>query len=97
MTFSVIGYYVCCFVVCKVLYALLGSKMEFHPHSFPFSVYKAVYAIMYGEGGAGQTLLGAILCVGAIALAIFLMDTMLDMEKRASNYIRSKKTKNGSR
>lgn len=61
------------------------------------SVYKAVYAIMYGEGGAGQTLLGAILCVGAIALAIFLMDTMLDMEKRASNYIRSKKTKNGSR
>ena len=65
------------------------------------SVYKAVYAIIYGEGGAGQTLLGAILCVGAIALAIFMMDAVLDMEKRARTHITQqrniKKTKGGNR
>lgn len=55
------------------------------------SIYKAVYAIMYGEGGAGETLLGAILCVGAIALAIFLMDTVLDMDKRMRKCIKAKK------
>ena len=46
---------------------------------------------MYGEGGAGETLLGAILCVGAIALAIFLMDTLLDMDKRMRKFIKAKK------
>ncbi len=55
------------------------------------SIYKAVYAIMYGEGGAGETMLGAILCVGAIALAIFLMDTILDMDKRLRAYIKQKR------
>lgn len=55
------------------------------------SIYKSVYAIMYGEGGAGETLLGAILCVGAIALAIFLMDTILDMDKRMRKFIKAKK------
>ncbi len=57
------------------------------------SIYKAVYAIMYGEGGAGQMLLGAILCVGVIALAIFLMDSFLDMEKRARKCITAKLAK----
>ncbi len=55
------------------------------------SIYKAVYFIMYGEGDAGETMLGAILCVGAIALAIFLMDTILDMDKRLRTYIKKKR------
>ncbi len=54
------------------------------------SIYKSVYAIMYSEGGAGQTLLGAILCVGVIALAIFLMDSVLDMEKRFRSFVQKK-------
>ncbi len=59
------------------------------------SIYKAVYAIMNSQGGAANTLLGAILCVGAIALAIFLMDAILDMDKRLRKYIarKLKKTK----
>ena len=56
------------------------------------SIYKSVYFVMYGEGDAGETLLGAILCVGAIALAIFLMDTLLDMDKRLRAYIKQKRT-----
>lgn len=55
------------------------------------SIYKSVYFIMYGEGDAGETLLGAILCVGAIALAIFLMDTVLDMDKRLRTYLKKKR------
>ena len=55
------------------------------------SIYKSVYFVMYGEGDAGETLLGAILCVGAIALAIFLMDTLLDMDKRLRAYIKQKR------
>ncbi len=55
------------------------------------SIYKSVYFIMYGEGDAGETLLGAILCVGAIALAIFLMDTVLDMDKRLRAYLKKKR------
>ena len=55
------------------------------------SIYKSVYFIMFGEGNAGETLLGAILCVGAIALAIFLMDTVLDMDKRTRKFIKSTK------
>ena len=58
------------------------------------SIYKSVYFIMFGEGNAGETLLGAILCVGAIALAIFLMDTVLDMDKRIRKFIKSKKLHN---
>ncbi len=54
------------------------------------SIYKAVYAIMFGEPGAGQTMLGAILTVGAIALAIFLVDSILDMDKRARKYFKNK-------
>ncbi len=68
-----------------VIVYLVGGLLPLVPG---ISVYKAVYAIMYGEGGAGQTLLGAILCVGAIALAIFLMDAILDMEKRARRCIK---------
>ena len=52
---------------------------------------KAVYFILYGEGYAAETMLGAILCVGAIALAIFLMDTLLDMDKRMRTFIKAKK------
>ena len=37
-------------------------------------------------------MIGAILCVGAIALAIFLMDTLLDMDKRLRAYIKQKRT-----
>ena len=56
------------------------------------SIYKSVYFIMFGEGNAGETLLGAIFCVGAIALAIFLMDTVLDMDKRTRNFIKARKS-----
>ncbi len=55
------------------------------------SIYKAVYAIMFGEPGAGQTMLGAILTVGVIALAIFLIDSLVDVEKNIRTYIRSLK------
>ncbi len=55
------------------------------------SIYKAVYAIMFKQPGAGETMLGAILCVGVIALAIFLMDSVLDIDKRIRKYFKNKK------
>ncbi len=60
------------------------------------SIYKAVYAIMFGEPGAGQTLLGAILTVGVIALAIFFIDSLVDVDANVRKYLKSrKKLKNG--
>ncbi len=55
------------------------------------SIYKAVYAIMFGEPGAGQTMLGAILTVGVIALAIFLVDSLIDMDANFRKYLKSRK------
>ncbi len=54
------------------------------------SIYKSVYAIMYGADGAAASLLSAILCVGVIALAIFLMDTALEMYQRLSLFIKKR-------
>lgn len=46
------------------------------------SIYQGVYSFLYGIGNASEILAGAFMTTGVIALAIFLMDTVLDMEKR---------------
>ena len=45
------------------------------------SIYKGVYSFIFG-GNAAEILAGAFMSTGVIALAIFLMDTVLDIEKR---------------
>ena len=55
------------------------------------SIYKGVYSFIFG-GNAAEILAGAFMSTGAIALAIFLMDTVLDIEKRIRARIFKRKT-----
>ena len=54
------------------------------------SIYQGVYSFLYGIGNASEILAGAFMTTGVIALAIFLMDTVLDMEKRIRLYFLKK-------
>jgi uncharacterized membrane protein YjjB (DUF3815 family) len=55
------------------------------------SIYQGVYSFLYGIGNASEILAGAFMTTGVIALAIFLMDTVLDMEKRICLYFLKKR------
>ena len=55
------------------------------------SIYQGVYSFMFGIGNASEILTGAFMTTGVIALAIFLMDTVLDMEKRIRAHILKKR------
>ena len=55
------------------------------------SIYQGVYSFLYGIGNASEILAGAFMTTGVIALAIFLMDTVLDMEKRIRLYFLKKR------
>lgn len=55
------------------------------------SIYKGVYSFIFG-GNAAEMLAGAFMSTGVIALAIFLMDTFLDIDKRVRAYIKRRKT-----
>ncbi|MBR7161686.1 MAG: threonine/serine exporter family protein [Clostridia bacterium] len=50
------------------------------------SIYQGVYSFLFGIGNASEILASAFMTTGVIALAIFLMDTFLDVGKRARIY-----------
>ena len=55
------------------------------------SIYQGVYSFIFG-GNAAEILASAFMSTGVIALAVFLMDTVLDMEKRVRACILKKKS-----
>jgi uncharacterized membrane protein YjjB (DUF3815 family) len=55
------------------------------------SIYKGVYSFIFG-GNAAEILTGAFMSTGVIALAILLMDTLLDIDKRVRACIRKRKS-----
>ena len=55
------------------------------------SIYQGVYSFIFG-GNAAEILASAFMSTGVIALAVFLMDTVLDMEKRVRACILRKKS-----
>ena len=54
------------------------------------SIYQGVYSFIFG-GNAAEILASAFMSTGVIALAVFLMDTVLDMEKRIHAYFVQKR------
>ena len=54
-------------------------------------IYSAVYALMFSTGDAAAKFLSALTCTGAIALAIFVTDTYLDISKRIVTYIKEQR------
>jgi uncharacterized membrane protein YjjB (DUF3815 family) len=56
------------------------------------SIYQGVYSFIFG-GNAAEILASAFMSTGVIALAVFLMDTVLDMEKRIRSYFIKKRGK----
>lgn len=54
-------------------------------------IYSAVYALMFSTGDAAAKFLSALTCCGAIALAIFVTDTCLDVGKRIVIYLKEKR------
>ena len=56
------------------------------------SIYQGVYSFIFG-GNAAEILASAFMSTGVIALAVFLMDTVLDMEKRIHAYFIKKRKK----
>ena len=54
-------------------------------------IYSAVYALMFSTGDAAVKFADALFCTGAIALAIFITDTFLDVGKRIILYAKDKK------
>ncbi len=55
------------------------------------SIYQGVYSFLFGIGNASEILASAFMTTGVIALAIFLMDTVLDIEKRIRIYFLKKR------
>ena len=54
------------------------------------SIYQGVYSLLFGVGNASQILISAFMATGVIAIAIFVTDTVLDIEKRIWQRIRKK-------
>lgn len=57
------------------------------------SIYQGVYSFIFGIGNASEILASAFMTTGVIAIAVFLMDTVLDIEKRIRAYIFKKRGK----
>ena len=55
------------------------------------SIYQGVYSFLFGVGNASEILGSAFMTTGVIAIAIFLMDTILDIEKRTHAYFLKKR------
>ena len=55
------------------------------------SIYQGVYSLLYDVGNASEILTSAFMTTGVIALAIFFMDTVLDIEKRIRAYFLKKR------
>jgi uncharacterized membrane protein YjjP (DUF1212 family) len=72
------AYYCARILKAPVLIFLVAGILPMVPG---ISIYKGVYSFMFG-GNAAEILAGAFMTTGVIALAIFLMDTLLDIDKR---------------
>ena len=53
--------------------------------------------MIYGMESASQVLVETLLITGAIALAIFVMDTLIDIEKRVRRYFRTRRAPRGKK
>lgn len=71
-----------------VILFLLGGILPLVPG---VGIYRAVYNIIYGMESASEVLIETLLITGAIALAIFIMDAMIDIEKRTRKYFRDRR------
>lgn len=71
-----------------VILFLLGGILPLVPG---VGIYRAVYNIIYGTESASGVLIETLLITGAIALAIFIMDAMIDIEKRTRKYFRDRR------
>ena len=56
-------------------------------------IYRGVHSLLFGTGDASAILTSAFMTTGVIAIAIFVMDTVLDIERRIYWYILKKKQK----
>ena len=81
------AYYCARILKAPVLIFLVAGILPMVPG---ISIYKGVYSFMFG-GNAAEILAGAFMTTGVIAIAIFLMDTFLDIDKRVRAYIKKKK------
>lgn len=54
------------------------------------SIYQGVYSFLFGIGNASEILASAFMTTGVIAIAIFVMDTALDIAKRTRIYFLNK-------
>ena len=73
-----------------VILFLLGGILPLVPG---VGIYRAVYNMIYGATSASQIWIETLLITGAIALAIFVMDTGVDMEKQIRKYFKSRSGK----
>lgn len=71
-----------------VILFLLGGILPLVPG---VGIYRAVYNMIYGMESASQVLVETLLITGAIALAIFVMDTLIDIEKRVRLYFKARR------
>ena len=81
------AYYCARILKAPVLIFLVAGILPMVPG---ISIYKGVYSFMFG-GNAAEILAGAFMTTGVIALAIFLMDTFLDIDKRVRVCIKKRK------
>lgn len=77
-----------------VILFLLGGILPLVPG---VGIYRAVYNMIYGMESASQVLVETLLITGAIALAIFVMDTLIDIEKRVRRYFRARRASRGKK
>lgn len=75
-----------------VILFLLGGILPLVPG---VGIYRAVYNMIYGMESASEVLIETLLITGAIALAIFTMDTLIDIEKRVRRYFRARRLSGG--
>ena len=86
---DLIAYYSARILKAPVLLFLVAGILPMVPG---ISIYQGVYSFIFG-GNAAEILAGAVMTTGVIAIAVFLMDTVLDMEKRVRAYLLKKKKK----
>lgn len=83
------AYYSARILKAPVLFFLVAGILPMVPG---ISIYQGVYSFIFG-GNAGEILASAAMSTGVIAIAVFLMDTVLDIEKRIRAYILRKRKK----
>ena len=84
---DLIAYYSARILKAPVILFLVAGILPMVPG---ISIYQGVYSFIFG-GNASEILASAFMSTGVIAIAVFLMDTVLDMEKRVRACILKKK------